>query len=51
MQFKFDDVSESFIGTLENLNGDVALGVLAKVRVFNRDDCSMEYGPTPLKDL
>lgn len=49
--FKFDGVTDSFIGTLENQNRDVVPKVRAKVRVFNREDSNMEYGPTTPEDL
>ncbi len=49
--FKFDEVSDVFIGNIENLTGNKVSNVRVKIRVFDRNDRSTDYGPTASHDL
>ncbi|TKG88244.1 hypothetical protein EYV94_27300 [Puteibacter caeruleilacunae] len=47
----YDATSESFKGTLENLNTKVAPQVRVEVHVYDAAGNSTEYGPTTPKDM
>ena len=48
---KFDEVSASFIGTLENISGSTVQQVQLGVHVFDQEGKKTEYGPTQAQDL
>ncbi|GEM_PF-2575365 len=47
----FDEATETFKGTLENTNTNVAQQVRVEIHVFDAKNNSKEYGPTTLGDM
>lgn len=47
----YDPASQEFKGTLENLNTTVAPATRVEVHVFDVNNQSTEYGPTPSVDM
>jgi hypothetical protein len=48
---KYDAASSSFIGTLENINTTTSPSVRVEVHVYDANNNSNEFGPTPAADM